>query len=179
MDDIEQLYTEICSLCKLGVLEQSVCVDKLELFAFQNRCDELFKLYCLLKQCPTVEQRFCEDCFEDESITLSDAIKGAYHSVLFADTLDDEDSYFLEKGSCSLLDWSESVNPYSDLQTFSSNFVRKQDIRFMDFQYMFTELRCILTKYLSDETLLDRLKFFLQKFETKDLRCNRQFLEQY
>lgn len=173
--NITQLYDDIYSLCMMAILDNSIKVSASELWAFQAKCQSFLNSHMRQLQSPTIEERFCNDCFGEKEETLSEAIIRAYHSVLFADTLPDEERYFLEKQSCELLKWSEDISSYQSLHTISSGFVKNQDIRLADFEFTFIQLRDLLQTHISDVFLLEKLNAVLQNLETKCLRCNVQF----
>lgn len=176
--NITQLYDEIYSLSKMRILNNFSGEFASELVFFQHECWRLLKLYNFLKQNLTEEQWLCCDYSGEKQETLSEAIKRAYHSVLFTDTMSDEDRYFFETRRCGLLDGGEYANPYRDLQAVSEGFVRKQDIRFEDFRIVFTKLRDLLKARISDDCLLEELYSALQPLETTYSKYTRQFFEQ-
>lgn len=177
--DVKKIYDEIYSLCTFAVLQNTIQVDSFELLAFQDKCRYFFRLYNEQKQKPTVEEKFCRDCFGENEDTFSEIINKAYHSVLFADTLHDEERYFLEKEQCGLLMWNAGVSPYRDLQKTGYGFVKKQDIRLADFELMFKQLRDLLKLYISDKSLFEKLNPIIQNFETKYLKYTQQSLERH
>lgn len=169
--DVETMFNDIQNICRMMVLKNPDKRYTGDLLAVIDKCRGFLRLYDIRKQIPSLEEKFCEGCFKEETDTLAAAIKKAYHSVvLFEDSVHGEELYFLKEKQSVLLDWKSDVSPYSDLQNTRLKFFEKQDIRFADFVFLFEELRKILKEDISEELLLEKIKSIFQLMEMKCLK---------
>lgn len=177
--DVIQLYDEIYSLFMMKALDGFTESRVSELLTFQDKCQELFKLYNYLRQNPTEEERLCQNCLGEKEETLSEAISRAYHSVLFTEIVPEDNFYFEGMPQDEGLECSESVNPYQDLREVSYFLVKKQDIRIDDIRFVFTKLRELFNSHISDECLLEEFYKIWEPLETTYSKYTRQSLEQH
>ncbi len=146
---LKDIYAEIHRQCVLKFLHNPNAEAAKIFPQIISECEKMLAVYekkILKEQLGGIDKDVCEAA--DENLGIAAEIKKAYHSVWMADTLDEEDSFFLSVKQAKLLNWEDGKSPYRELHNVCARYKEEVQGRGDDIVFVFEKICAALEQNL-------------------------------